>query len=163
MPCPRPRSPPTRCAEVVVALQQRTRRVSPACNLRITPLQQAARKTACARCTGASQGETAMTPRGFMSQALSGAHAALGALAALQLAVGVPLASAAAAPARTGDQLTNTPIKHVIVIIGENRSFDHVFATYQPRHGEHVWNLLSEGIVNNDGSPGPNFERAQQR
>ncbi|MFZ0009566.1 MAG: alkaline phosphatase family protein [Steroidobacteraceae bacterium] len=104
-----------------------------------------------------------MRSRGFLSQALSGAHAALGALAALQLAVGVPLASAAAAPARTGDQLTNTPIKHVIVIIGENRSFDHVFATYQPRHGEHVWNLLSEGIVNNDGSPGPNFERAQQK
>ncbi|MGA7825197.1 MAG: alkaline phosphatase family protein [Steroidobacteraceae bacterium] len=104
-----------------------------------------------------------MRPRGFLSQALSGAHATLVALAALQLAVGVPLASAAATPARTGDQLTNTPIKHVIVIIGENRSFDHVFATYQPRHGEHVWNLLSEGIVNNDGSPGPNFERARQK
>ena len=26
-----------------------------------------------------------------------------------------------------------TPIKHVIVIIGENRSFDHVFATYVPK------------------------------
>ncbi|MGC1728041.1 MAG: alkaline phosphatase family protein, partial [Steroidobacteraceae bacterium] len=88
--------------------------------------------------------------------------AALGGLALLQLAVGVPLASAAAAPARTGDQLTATPIKHVIVIIGENRSFDHVFATYLPRHGEHVWNLLSEGIVTDDGSPGRNFDRAQQ-
>ena len=28
---------------------------------------------------------------------------------------------------------TATPIKHVIVIIGENRSFDHVFATYKPK------------------------------
>jgi phospholipase C len=28
-----------------------------------------------------------------------------------------------------GDNSTETPIKHVIVIIGENRSFDHVFAT----------------------------------
>jgi phospholipase C len=103
-----------------------------------------------------------MRPRGFLSQALGGAHAALGGLALLQLAVGVPLASAAAAPASSGDQLTATPIKHVIVIIGENRSFDHVFATYEPRQGEHVWNLLSEGIVRNDGSPGTNFERAQQ-
>ena len=103
-----------------------------------------------------------MRPRGFLSQALSGACVALGSVALLQLAFGVPLASAAAAPARTGDQLTGTPIKHVIVIIGENRSFDHVFATYVPQHGEHVWNLLSEGIVNDDGGPGPNFERAQQ-
>src|SRR4029077_1150478 len=28
---------------------------------------------------------------------------------------------------------TATPIKHVIVLIGENRTFDHVFATYVPR------------------------------
>ena len=48
------------------------------------------------------------------------------------------------------------------MIIGENRSFDHVFATYQPRHGQTVWNLLSEGIVNADGTPGPNFSKAQQ-
>ena len=27
---------------------------------------------------------------------------------------------------------TATPIKHVIIIVGENRSFDHVFATYAP-------------------------------
>src|SRR5262249_37080523 len=26
--------------------------------------------------------------------------------------------------------ITATPIKHVILIIGENRTFDHVFATY---------------------------------
>jgi phospholipase C len=104
-----------------------------------------------------------MRPRGFLSRALRVARTGLGVLAALQLAIGVPLASAAAAaPARTGDQLTRTPIKHVIVIIGENRSFDHVFATYVPRDGEHVWNLLSEGIVNGDGSPGRNFERALQ-
>ncbi len=57
---------------------------------------------------------------------------------------------------------TTTPIKHVILIIGENRTFDHVFATYQPRSGQTVRNLLSEGIVNLDGSPGPNFGLAQQ-
>jgi phospholipase C len=28
-------------------------------------------------------------------------------------------------------QRTETPIKHVIVILGENRTFDHVFATYR--------------------------------
>ena len=28
---------------------------------------------------------------------------------------------------------TATPIKHVIIIVGENRSFDHLFATYVPK------------------------------
>jgi len=57
---------------------------------------------------------------------------------------------------------TETPIKHVIVLIGENRTFDHLFATYQPKHGESVSNLLSKGIINADGTPGPNFALAQQ-
>src|SRR5579872_90657 len=61
-----------------------------------------------------------------------------------------------------------TPIKHVIVIIGENRSFDHVFATYQPKAaGESVNNLLSEGIIqldtNKNAIPGPNFAQAHQQ
>ncbi len=43
----------------------------------------------------------------------------------------------------------------MIVIIGENRSFDHVFATYKPKNGETVWNLLSKGIIKSDGTPGP--------
>src|SRR5215468_6894511 len=65
--------------------------------------------------------------------------------------------------AHADDRATTTPIKHVIIIVGENRSFDHLYATYVPPHrGEHVQNLLSEGIVNADGSPGPNFARAQQ-
>ena len=34
---------------------------------------------------------------------------------------------------------TASPIKHVIIIVGENRSFDHIFATNQPkRHSEKV-------------------------
>ncbi len=58
---------------------------------------------------------------------------------------------------------TATPIKHVIIIVGENRSFDHLFATYVPPHrNEKVLNLLSEGIINSDGSPGPNFAKARQ-
>jgi phospholipase C len=58
---------------------------------------------------------------------------------------------------------TASPIKHVIVILGENSSFDHAFATYVPKHeNEGIWNLLSRGIVNPNGSPGGNFRRAQQ-
>jgi phospholipase C len=57
---------------------------------------------------------------------------------------------------------TRTPIKHVILIIGENRSFDHVFATYTPPHGQTVSNLLSKGIVNKDGTPGPKVALARQ-
>ena len=55
-----------------------------------------------------------------------------------------------------------TPIQHVIVVFGENRSFDHVFGTYVPKPGQTVWNLLSQGIVKPDGTPGPNFSKAHQ-
>jgi phospholipase C len=71
-------------------------------------------------------------------------------------------AAAAAAPQQPNDNNTTTPIKHVIAIYGENRSFDHLFATYKPRGNETVNNLLSEGIVNADGTPGPNFAKAAQ-
>jgi phospholipase C len=58
---------------------------------------------------------------------------------------------------------TASPIKHVIIIVGENRSFDHLYATYAPKNPEEkVNNLLSEGIVNGDGTPGPNFAKAHQ-
>jgi len=57
---------------------------------------------------------------------------------------------------------TSTPIKHVILLIGENRTFDHIYATYKPPKGQSVHNLLSEGIVNADGTPGPNVAAAQQ-
>ena len=60
------------------------------------------------------------------------------------------------------DRQTTSPIKHVIVIMGENRTFDHLFATYQPRPGEHVDNLLSKRIINIDGSPGPSYGLAVQ-
>src|ERR1700729_3278263 len=89
-----------------------------------------------------------------------GVRIALGSLALVQLSIGTSLAAVAAPDSRTNR--TASPIKHVIVIIGENRSFDHVFATYVPKHGESVWNLLSEGIVKADGSPGPNFARGAQ-
>ncbi|HEX4192504.1 MAG TPA: alkaline phosphatase family protein [Stellaceae bacterium] len=57
---------------------------------------------------------------------------------------------------------TETPIKHVIVVIGENRSFDHVFGTYVPKSGQSIDNLLSNGIVQPNGAPGPNFAAARQ-
>lgn len=70
--------------------------------------------------------------------------------------------TAVAAPAWSSPR-TNSPIEHVIVIVGENRSFDNLFATYQPPHGQQIANLLSQGIVNIDGSPGKNFHLATQR
>jgi phospholipase C len=82
--------------------------------------------------------------------------------AALNYTLAAPLLSAADAAANP-DNDTRTPIKHVIVIIGENRTFDHVFATYQPKvPGETVDNLLSKRIINPDGTPGPNYSFALQ-
>lgn len=81
-------------------------------------------------------------------------------LAASQVLAGLP--TPAFAQDHDPNAHTRTPIKHVIVIIGENRSFDHVFATYEPRRHQRIWNLLSEGIVNADGTPGPNYARAEQ-
>jgi len=60
------------------------------------------------------------------------------------------------------DGKTESPIKHVIVIMGENRTFDHIFATYVPPDGQRVDNLLSKKIINIDGSPGPNYGKAAQ-
>ena len=37
-----------------------------------------------------------------------------------------------------------------------------MFGTYQPKAGETINNLLSQGIVNADGTPGPNFAKASQ-
>jgi phospholipase C len=68
----------------------------------------------------------------------------------------------AASPSAAGDGDTATPIKHVVVIVGENHTFDNVFATYRPPAGEHVDNLLSEGIVNASGGAGPHASKALQ-
>jgi len=42
------------------------------------------------------------------------------------------LAGSSIAPAFADDTATTTPIKHVIIIIGENRTFDHIFAPTSP-------------------------------
>ncbi len=58
---------------------------------------------------------------------------------------------------------TESPIKHVIVLIGENRGLDHTFGVYTPKgKKETISNILSKGIVNEDGTPGPSYGMAQQ-
>ncbi|MEJ0095420.1 MAG: alkaline phosphatase family protein [Methylocella sp.] len=58
---------------------------------------------------------------------------------------------------------TKSPIKHVIILIGENRGFDHTFGVYKPKgKGQTISNLLSKGIVKENGQPGPSFALAQQ-
>jgi phospholipase C len=96
-----------------------------------------------------------MSTPGFLAQLRQ--HLVVGAsLVALTANLGAPL------PADAQDHpSTASPIQHVIIIIGENRTFDHVFATYHPVQGS-VSNLLSKGIVNADGTPGPNFSLASQ-
>lgn len=85
----------------------------------------------------------------------------LTALAVLQFSLGGPLAGSLQAHENENGQ-TRTPIKHVIVLIGENRTFDHLFATYVPKSRDSVSNLLSKGIINADGTPGPHFKKAEQ-
>lgn len=78
-------------------------------------------------------------------------------------ALGIPtLAAAEQMNDHAAQNRTATPIKHVIVIIGENRTFDHIFGAYRPPRGQTISNLLSKGIINADGSPGPNFALAEQ-
>jgi phospholipase C len=81
-------------------------------------------------------------------------------LLAVQLVVAVPVR--ARSQDSSNDDNTTSPIKHVIIIVGENRTFDHIFATYVPKAGQHVDNLLSKRIIKPDGTPGPNFSSALQ-
>jgi phospholipase C len=76
-----------------------------------------------------------------------------------------PIAASAQGPAAAfvpNRPQTASPIKHVIVLIGENRTFDHLFATYVPKSGDSISNLLSKGIIKADGTPGKNFSEAAQ-
>lgn len=78
--------------------------------------------------------------------------------------LGAPLIAAARNGKEDGGRRarTATPIKHVIVLIGENRTFDNVYGAYVPKSDQQVSNLLSKGIINSDGSPGPNKDVAKQ-
>jgi len=97
------------------------------------------------------------------------AHGLLHLKRALALALAVQLVgcggTSTPAPSQPppGSGTTATPIKHVIIVIGENRSFDNLFATYQPPDpSQKVWNLLSQQVVTATGAPGPNFAAAAQ-
>ena len=103
-----------------------------------------------------------MSLKRFAANSMHCLRIGLTSLALFQFSLGGPLASTAQAQT-DNDIKTTSPIKHVIVIIGENRSYDHVFATYVPKSGQTTMNLLSEGIIKADGTPGPNFEKAHQR
>src|SRR5580693_6040673 len=90
-------------------------------------------------------------------------RALLGASVIALMSFGVATSSQSADVDSVADhQHTATPIKHLIVIVGENRTFDHIFATYVPKSEDSISNLLSKGIINADGTPGPHFKRAQQ-
>ena len=89
-------------------------------------------------------------------------HPALAVGATAAVTVMMTAAAAGSTPHAGQAPPTTTPIKHVVLIIGENHSFDNLFATYQPPRGQKIWNLLSEGIVTRSGTPGPNFKQARQ-
>jgi phospholipase C len=76
-----------------------------------------------------------------------------------QFSLGGPMAGSLQAHEK---EHTRTPIKHVIVLIGENRTFDHIFATYVPKSEDSVSNLLSKDIITPQGKPGQHFGKAAQ-
>src|SRR5580698_3694787 len=88
----------------------------------------------------------------------------LGAVAAGMWLTGAPVWSADTHHSHhAGHRVTQTPIENLIVIVGENQTFDGLFATYVPKPGTSVRNLLSEGIVDGDGNAGPRYALAVQR
>jgi len=81
------------------------------------------------------------------------------AITLLMCASGAPRAAGTPPTAPT----TATPIQHLIVIVGENQTFDAIFATYAPaKPGTSVRNLLSQEIIDAKGGPGPRFALATQ-
>jgi phospholipase C len=71
-------------------------------------------------------------------------------------------AGGAAASGAPPAAATATPIKHVIVIVGENHTFDNIYGTYKPPAGQTIKNLLSQNIVTASGHLGKNAGRASQ-
>jgi phospholipase C len=100
-----------------------------------------------------------MSLKQIVSKSLHGLRTGFVALTVFQFSLGGPLAGSLQAQEK---EHTSTPIKHVIVLIGENRTFDHVFATYVPKSEDSVSNLFSKGIIKADGSPGRHFVKAAQ-
>ena len=84
-----------------------------------------------------------MTLKKATARILHGSRVVIAFVAMMNLCFGPLLNSARADDNQTGDdnqgdkgdKPTRTPIKHVIIIVGENRTFDHIFATYKPKDG----------------------------
>ena len=91
---------------------------------------------------------------------LSRLNRGLAVLMVLPMLAGAPIA--AFPQAANKDRTTTTPIKHVIVIIGEKRTFDSVYGTYRPRPGQTISNLLSKSMITDSGTPGENFSVTAQ-
>src|SRR3984957_16655636 len=104
-----------------------------------------------------------MTAKHVAAVATKALRTGLVSTAIFQLAIGRAFANGRTVTTESRDNETATSIKHLSVIIGENRTFDHIFATYVPKKGETVNNLLSEGIVTATGAHGPHFSVAQQK
>jgi len=100
-----------------------------------------------------------MSLKQIVSKSLHGLRVCFVAVTVFQFSLAGPLAGTLQADEK---EHTRSPIKHVIVLIGENRTFDHLFATYVPKSHDSVSNLLSKGIINADGTPGPHFSKAAQ-
>lgn len=73
--------------------------------------------------------------------------------AGLALASAFIVVPALAATPGAHDSSTQTPIQHVIVVVGSGHSLDDMFATYVPPTGT-VSNLLAKGIVTREGTLG---------
>ena len=85
------------------------------------------------------------------------------AVAIALLGIGIARSASSADPGAATDRPTTaSPIRHVIVVIGENQSFDHLYGTHVPPSGDSISNLLVKGIVRPDRAPGPHFGKAQQ-
>src|SRR5579863_7933839 len=103
-----------------------------------------------------------------MLKRAGGAHLRFRGKTTRLLATAVAMGAALSISARADDDNdgrhveTRSPIKHVIVLIGENRSFDHLFGTYVPKSRDTILNLLSERIIRANGSPGVQFGLAKQ-
>ena len=103
-----------------------------------------------------------MINRDFRRRLLNGAVVTASILSMIGYNTAFALENSPSFGSTGSDYNTRSPIKHVIVIIGENRTFDHIFATYQAPNSEHVDNLLSKGIVTINGAPGQNYSLSTQ-
>jgi phospholipase C len=101
-----------------------------------------------------------MALKNVTAKMLYGARLGLATVAMMQFSLFGPLVGSARADGHHEGK--SSPIKHVIIIVGENRTFDHIFATYKPKEGESADNLLSKKIIREDGTPGSNYAFAAQ-